>query len=570
MLESLKPNLKEIATIVNNYASSKKYSEIETLEKYFATLFEAEIVKFWKVDSENETLELMDKEKRDLMSLDSSLIQQAIESKKSLLENHVTSDKYYNQVIDNPLSLKVKALMLLPVLKGKKVIGVLKIWRGVRQRKVFNKKDEEKLQYFIPLVLKVFEANSIEKDELMTLLGEKEERITKRIKASPKVKKEIKKEIKKIESVSEDKQLLSDLKKKFDEISNENKTYSVNEKKQNKIIHEYESKCVMLEEECIRLEKQKNDSQNKENELVFQTKIDKYDKELEASEVKYKELEVSSFELYSESQIHQNTIKELEKELKLMQKENAYLNTDLKEKNTKSIKEMKSEKSMLSVKKSSEIDDNIELVLKHVDNDFSENEYAYMLFEMMLYALYSKKGISYIEESIKKSKIVPNIIDGYYFKGDIQVHNEKYRISDLVEHIKMYEKNIFAKMIKLDISVDEMMPSSLVFDAAKIQSIILHLLVDLHQFVDHNHPVNINFTFKKKFLNVEIGGSIHKKNSLFQTMFKQTKLAADEKDRIGLQLSKKIISRLKGEIDYLYEDDYYKFILTVPTQVIKM
>ncbi len=53
-------------------------------------------------------------------------------------------------------------------------------------------------------------------------------------------------------------------------------------------------------------------------------------------------------------------------------------------------------------------------------------------------------------------------------------------------------------------------------------------------------------------------------------MFKQTKLGGDEKDRIGLQLTKKVMTRLKGNIDYLYEDAYYKFIVTVPTQVIKM
>ncbi len=94
--------------------------------------------------------------------------------------------------------------------------------------------------------------------------------------------------------------------------------------------------------------------------------------------------------------------------------------------------------------------------------------------------------------------------------------------------------------------------------------------LDLHQFVDNHQPVKVDFIFKKKFLSIELGGHIHKKNSLFQSMFKQTKLGGDEKDRIGLQLTKKVMTRLKGNIDYLYEDAYYKFIVTVPTQVIKM
>jgi len=554
MLESLKPNLREVAKLVNNYAASKQYSEVEALEKYLSILFDAEIVKFWKVDSKNDTLELIEKEKRDFIAFETSLINQAIDSKKPLIENHVTSDKYYNQVIDNPLGLKVKALILLPILKGKNVIGVLKIWRGVRQRKVFNKKDEEKLSYFTPLLLKVFELKTIDKSDLMTLLGEKEE-VSKKttIPTSPKVVKVTKNN----DILNEDKQRLNHFEKEFDKIVKENNAYQKDKDSQNKILHEYKIKLQELEDKL-------------KNKNILQAKIDTYNQEIESSKVKYKKLEVSSLELYSESQLHQSTIKKLEKELKLLKKENNNLNSELKEKNTKSIKELKSEKSMLSLKKSSDIEENIELVLRHVDNEFSENEYTYMLFEMMLYALYSKKGLAFIEENIKKSKVLLNIIDGYYFKGDIQVYNEKYRISDLVEHIKLYEENVFAKMIKLNITVDKMMPSSLVFDAAKIQSIILHLLIDLHQFVDHNHPVNLNLTFENKFLNIEIGGSIHKKNSLFQTMFKQTKLGGDEKDRIGLQLSKKIISRLKGKIDYLYEDEYYKFILLVPTQVIKM
>jgi hypothetical protein len=362
---------------------------------------------------------------------------------------------------------------------------------------------------------------------------------------------------------------LESLKQERDTLKEENKRFVENEKEQEKLLQSYKDKIVEIEKEY---KKSKNETSSKENELVFQTKIDAYDKELKASKIKYKELESSSLELYSESQLNQIMIKTLEKELKLLKKENKNLLLELKEKehSCKSIKDLKSEKSLLAQQNKKNVIENIEDILVQVDNRFAENEYAYMLFEMMLYALYSKKGIAYIEESIKKSKVVPTIIDGYYFKSDLQVHNEKYLIADLVKHIQSYEKHIFSNMINIKVHVDDVMPASLVIDAPKIQSTLLHLLIDLHQFVDHSKAVHVNFTFKKKFLHIEIGGSIHKKNSLFQSMFKQTKLGGDEKDRIGLQLSKKVIARLKGEIDYLYEDNYYKFIMTVPTQVIKM
>jgi sensor histidine kinase regulating citrate/malate metabolism len=114
------------------------------------------------------------------------------------------------------------------------------------------------------------------------------------------------------------------------------------------------------------------------------------------------------------------------------------------------------------------------------------------------------------------------------------------------------------------------MPSSLIFDRIKIQSILLHLLMDLHQFVNHDNDIKVDISFVDKFLQIELSGVIHQKNTLFKTMFQQTKLAMDNKDRVGLQLSRKLIERLKGKLDFSYENAYYKFILTIPVQVIKL
>ncbi len=545
MKDNQQTRVKEIVKSANSYAQTKESSYMEEIENAIGTLFEAQTVKFWKVDSKNDTLTPLESETDDALPLESSLTKQAIESKKILLENHVTSDKYYNSEIDNPFTLKIKALIIYPIVEGKNVVGVLKIWRGLKQRKVFSKKDEALLLSLSPLWLHIFEGREVAKETLLAMLGDTVEKNT----SKPKVSKEVstqKTVAKSVEHTNEVQSELEALKKERDTLAEENQRYKENEKEQEHYLKTYESKMTELEAS--------------------------YTQELEVAKVKYKELETSSLELYTESQLNQVMIKELEKELKLLKKENKSLLSEVKgkEKSSKSIKELKSEKSLLLQQKTKNVFDNIEACLVHVDNRFAENEYAYILFEMMLYALNSKQGIASIEESLKKSKVIPQIIDGYYFQGDIEVHNEKCRISDLVKHTKSYEKDIFSNMIDIYIDVEKNMPTSLVFDAAKIQSIILHLLIDLHQFVDHNNPVNVKFTFKKKFLHIKIGGSIHKKNSLFQSMFKQTKLGGDEKDRRGLQLSKKLISRLKGEIANLYEDDYYKFIVRLPTQIIKI
>ena len=541
MNENQQNMVKQIVKSANSYAQTKEPSYMEEIEDAISTLFEAQTVKFWKVDSKNDTIAPLEGETDDALPLKSSLTKQAIESKKILLANHVTSDKYYNTEIDNPFALKIKALIIYPIVKGKRVLGVLKIWRGLKQRKVFSKKDEALLLSLSPLWLHLFEGREVAKETLLAMFGENVE--TDRMKSAPK--KEVSSHqtvIKNEKPASKEQIELKALQAVYDTLLEENKRYKEQEKEQEK-----------------RLE-------------IYQSKIDGYDKELEASKTKYKELETSSLELYTEAQSKHVMIKELKKELKLLKKENKGLVLELKEKegSHKSIKELKSEKSLLAQKKQKNVFENIENILVHVDNRFAENEYAYILFEMMLYALPSKKGIAYIEQSLQKSKVIPQLIDGYYFKGDIQVHNEKCRISDLVEHIKSYEKDIFAKMIDLQVSVDDGMPASLVLDAAKIQSIILHLLLDLHKFINHNQGINIHFLFQKKFLNIKIGGFVYKQDSLLKSMFKQNKLGAEMKDRLGVQLSQKIISRLKGVIEYTHEDDYYKFEVRIPTQIIKI
>ncbi len=541
MQESLETGLKEVVKILNSYAKLKEYKEIESLEKYFETFFDAQTVKLWKVDSYKETLQLFGRKESEMIPLEQSLIKRAMDTKSILLVNHVTSEKYFNAKVDNPLNLKIKSLMVLPIMQGKNVIGLLKVWKGRGQKKVFNKKDEEALVYFSSLLVKLLKAEEIDKNELLSLLGKKSNEKTDKV-ISRKTSTDIQK-IPRKKKIDE----LEVLKNEMVKISKENKYFLDELKRKEETLLAYKDKVSTLEESTS------NSS------------------ELEISKRKYQELEKSSTELYHELQSQQVALKELDEELQLSQKENEYLKVELKEKEKSclTIQDLKSEKLHNEEKESSQIDKNIENVLHYIDNKFGENEYTYMLFEMMLYALNSKNALPYIEENLKKLNIIQKIIEGYHFKNGLRTHDEKNRMSDLVEHIQRYE-NIFPNKIQLVISLDTSMPKSLVFDKIKIQNCIMHLLMDLYRFVDYSRNIHIDFTFENKLLTVEIGGSIHKKNSLFKSMFRQTKLGGDEKNRIGLQLSKKIMTRLKGEVGYLYKDNYYKFILTLPTQVIKI
>ena len=533
--KDIKNHLKTIANSLNTYIESDDFKYFLEIERYLEELFESQNVKFWKFDERNMQLTLLDRETEKIIQVSSSLTQQVIDTKTICVENHVTSNKYYNADIDNALKYKIKSLIFYPILKGNKVIGILKLWRGLKQRKKFVKKDETNLSYLAPLLLDIMEHKSIDKNDLLTLLNEKPE---------------IKKETFKIKDTR-----VSSINKKI--VSNK-----IASKEESATLEMLKNKLETLEQE------------NKEKIKTLTLELETKNSEIKQLEDTYKILKEFSADTDTESQKHQDKISKINEENRLLSTENKDVKKELKKLkesiSSNTIKQLKSERALISKEKESDIDINIEHIFRRIDTRFNENEYAHVLFEILIYALASGKGMEFIEENLKKTKLVQRLIDGYYFKGDLLVCQEKYRIEDFVKQTKVYEKDVFTNMIKLDFDIDTSMPMSLVLDAEKIQNIILHLLVDFYQFVDHSKKIDIRFYFKNNFFTIEIGGEIHRKNSLFQSMFKQAILGGDEKSRLGLQLSKKVATRLKGGINTFYEDDYYKFIVSVPAQVIKM
>jgi len=221
------------------------------------------------------------------------------------------------------------------------------------------------------------------------------------------------------------------------------------------------------------------------------------------------------------------------------------------------------------VQNTNKIDHNLDYILQKVDHGFESYENSYMLFELMIYALSAENGLEYIEEAIEKSKVVKELMQSYYFKSDIQIKTEKSSISLLAHNLQKYDKTIFSNLSKLSIIVDHTMPPSLIMDTPKIQSIILHLLFDLYAFVDYSKAVYIKLLFKDKIFFIEIGGHVHKQNSLFKTIFQRNNPLDDEKSRQGLQLAILLVDRLRGKIKSTFEEQYYKFELSLPVTILK-
>ncbi|MDQ7084204.1 MAG: hypothetical protein Q9M36_04390 [Sulfurovum sp.] len=306
--------------------------------------------------------------------------------------------------------------------------------------------------------------------------------------------------------------------------------------------------------------------------LTKDTLLGELKSKLTLEQNKYKLLEASSLELYTDNKAYKIQVESLENDVIIFKGENKTLREKVKkaQDSTLSIRALKSQQLEENMRRNTIFEGNIEVLLSQFINDFKDNTCSYTCFELILYALSSKKGMSEIEEVLQKSKVLEDIIDRYYFKGDLVVFNEKNSIAVLIKRIVSYEKNAFSDMIQLKVHLDSNMPTSLVFDSMKIQNIILHLVRDLHQFIQVKESINIDIRMNEKYLEIELGGTVYEKNSLLKTMFQHSRLELDNKERTGLQLSRKVIERLRGNITYVYTNNYYKFILTVPTQVIKL
>jgi hypothetical protein len=711
LIEEEKKNLfRTMSKSLNMYVKSKDCQYFSEIEKSLKEFFDANEIALWYCDKDTKALSRFCSENSEILAMDSSLTEKVIQSKKPLIENHITSNKYFNSKIDNPLGLKVKSLLIFPIIEHKKVIAILKVWRGLKHRKNFSKKDEDCLDFFHSIFLGFIVSRGLEKAKLPSRLGEKIQRTSRRKPQSPIVspsisrKKEPSKEESalaswkekfralekeklalekdKIEVLKEHKISIKSMERSLIEekkVANKNasmaqiskedlakvaqleeeiklfsKRYSQleqakmkqdkslsleieryksrlsrEEDKKNEIKEKCEKRISILEEEITdysleSLKEKKNiqaledalevykenlnntDNSNKslikahDNALAIlkeECKADK-DKIIENKKILAKEredtaitietlrrtIEEAKSKTASCSEALEDMKKELyytvesyakiEDELSLSKKENNALDERIQEFKvpvvTTSIQDLKSQQRQASTEYANIFEENIEYLLEHFSSKFSNNEVAYTIFEMIVYALSSGKGMGDIEEILKRSKILIDLIDGYYFRGDLVVCNKRHTLVDMLTHIESYEKNIFGNKIYLDIHLDKSMPSSLVFDRIKVQSIILHLLSDLEKFIDEHSNIDIRMSLEDKHLKIELGGKMYQKDGLFNSMFKQTKLAMDNKERTGLQLSRKVIERLKGNIKFSYANEYYKLIVVLPVQVIRM
>lgn len=590
MQSILKIKLNDILDMYSNYAKSKKYNDIKEIEEYLIQIFNVDSLVFWEVDYKRETLELIDEAYTKKVNFQSSLIQNVIESKLPQFENHVTSNKYYNPEIDNPLENKIKSFIIFPIFKNNKVIGILSLWRNIGNKKVFNKRDIENLAELSLLFQKIINREALTKEELLFIVNKKEEKSEVKPYTNKSSKNRSKKEIS-IKVKDEDSLLRK--------VNEENETL-----KDKNIVLKEKLNALQVE---LEKEAQKNinykdkNTEHKKTLLLLQEKLEKVSQEKEQikkenSTVQGDELKQLKIKYNDSFEMYQTKLKEKTVKIKALAEKNEVLVTNytqlendkvaLKKKSLQSIKEIETLKSDLSkisintitMPKTEIIIDRdtdgltnehckklIDLASKH----FTTMQHTRVLYELIVFAMHSPKGLHSLEHILEQTGLVNKMLYEYSYKQTVPIHQDRDTFVNLLHMIKSHSKSIFKESLKLNVSSDESVPHYMCFDENRITSIIMYLLIDMFQFSDHSIPIDISISYNNRSLYFDIKAKVHNKNTVFGFLQDSNRVLDDSIGRVCLLSSKKMINYLNGMFKGDYKDYTYRYEVSIPVSTIK-
>lgn len=242
--------------------------------------------------------------------------------------------------------------------------------------------------------------------------------------------------------------------------------------------------------------------------------------------------------------------------------ENLHLKSTIKEKNEiimkyknppiKSIQPLKKPPTNFEY-----MEDNIEFLLKEFSSSFKGYHNAYIMFEIMIYAISSSKNMAMIDECIFKIKGLNELVHLFYTNTTIKINRDKFNI-----------KKIFDNSLN-NITFDKNLPTSLMIDTPKINSILYHIMEDLAIVKDDKQPINIDIKYDNQLLIININGKVTKDSSLLKSILKQT-IGDSDKNKKGLNISSRLIKIIKGELDIKYDNKNYQYNISIPAKVLDL
>ncbi len=547
---------------INRYIDTRSQTDFDHIADKIKNHFTSEHVQLWRYDAKNDVYSLFGTKDTTTVSIHKGLTYQALLDRNPLISNHLSSNKDFVQEIDNPLALKVRALMIHPVVDDQgNIQGYLKLWKGLQQQRVFTEHDKILIKSLTLLLLNLLQYKRIETKPLESTHTHKDLK-----------KKETASKIKTLEdeNLHLSKQVQS-LQERLDEMKN------VREKEKQYLAH---LESVLQErptpEAYTKLEREKAELISALSSL--KEKEEKSQRQLKALQFEHSTLQQSAEEITTEILQYQETLKEHKKHIHTLKQENDTLRHKLdKAQKTKKEDQKHDTTSDVSVSPSvaqqknmqtnvSTLSD-IESILPEYSAVFGKHQYAYILYEMITYTLNAPKQMHMIDSLIEKAKIVPKLLASYTFTQAVKPKEEKVSITGVLTQLEKQWHILYENRPRLIMQVSQQIPPTLIIDEVKLYNILLHILAEIQHFIKEDQPIVLHAKYQNKILYFDIKGTAPKKSRLL-SLFKQN--LPQTKQEPGFTLSRNLIHMLKGSLSVYQEDTQYGISLKFPVNIIKL
>jgi signal transduction histidine kinase len=133
-----------------NVLNQKEY--VERIELLARELINAEFALVWAFNENSNSIETLNGRYKKDMGLTKSIMKEVWFSKKALYHNHILSHKSYNACVDNPLSISLKSMIILPILDKPHLncIGFITAFNSSEYNYLFKRYDIKVLESLIP------------------------------------------------------------------------------------------------------------------------------------------------------------------------------------------------------------------------------------------------------------------------------------------------------------------------------------------------------------------------------------------------------------------------------------
>ena len=157
------------------------------LEESIKEICGSEIGLFSILDGENEKLRILNKNIDLTTSFNNSVMETVLFSKKGFFDNSITRHKKYREEIDNPLNIKIKSTIVVPILdeQKEKVLGFLSASNSIGNNKEFERYETRSLGLLDNYSRKIIRLIKSQKNEKIPF--KKEEKESKELKKNNKI-----------------------------------------------------------------------------------------------------------------------------------------------------------------------------------------------------------------------------------------------------------------------------------------------------------------------------------------------------------------------------------------------